>query len=455
MASTPSVRPKPASRWGSILSGAVAGIESRLDTILTDDSEASAKSRAAEAIASTEALAVAQDAATTSRSQSRSRVNDRLQERLAKALAAKSGSQITNDNPSPVALSVGTFSSATSRSSMESARHDSDVEGVGGADHSKADGPKISDQFVESSEKPDDGQDITIASPSLIIDSGSVTIESEVYEETPKSLEELQAEILQMRSTKEIDDKQKQTDLEEMMERIDALQAKLQYLAKETIAAAQQVNTETLQENVDKRLAEKDEKIAGLMEEGQALSKTEMRHLARIRKMTNKSSQDDKTIADLKRDIKKTRQSEFTLRSRVNRLEAQERDHNAQTTKLVTIEANLELIQSDIAERERIISTAKQNTQELERKVQTLEAASTSQNDIITINEGRIKDLIEELENAKIERQISDDKYKIEKQGLMREKQQDADKAQAVELELKSEIAVSCILCVDGEHAMK
>ena len=36
------------SRWGSLLSGAVAGLESRLDTILAEDSQASAKSRAAE-----------------------------------------------------------------------------------------------------------------------------------------------------------------------------------------------------------------------------------------------------------------------------------------------------------------------------------------------------------------------------------------------------------------------
>lgn len=34
--------------WGSLLGSAVAGLESRLDTILADDDQASAKSRAAE-----------------------------------------------------------------------------------------------------------------------------------------------------------------------------------------------------------------------------------------------------------------------------------------------------------------------------------------------------------------------------------------------------------------------
>ena len=40
--------------WGSLLSGAVAGLESRLDTILADDDQASAKSRAADAAAKQE-----------------------------------------------------------------------------------------------------------------------------------------------------------------------------------------------------------------------------------------------------------------------------------------------------------------------------------------------------------------------------------------------------------------
>lgn len=46
----------PKSRWGSLLSGAVAGLESQLDTILSGDDQASAKSRAAEATTKQEIL---------------------------------------------------------------------------------------------------------------------------------------------------------------------------------------------------------------------------------------------------------------------------------------------------------------------------------------------------------------------------------------------------------------
>ena len=41
--------------WGSFLGTAVSGLESRLDSILTDDDQASAKSRAVDAAAKQEA----------------------------------------------------------------------------------------------------------------------------------------------------------------------------------------------------------------------------------------------------------------------------------------------------------------------------------------------------------------------------------------------------------------
>ena len=46
--SAPAQKSKQTSRWGSLLQGAVAGIESRLDTILAEDDQASARSRTAD-----------------------------------------------------------------------------------------------------------------------------------------------------------------------------------------------------------------------------------------------------------------------------------------------------------------------------------------------------------------------------------------------------------------------
>jgi hypothetical protein len=46
--SGPANNPNNRSRWGTILSGAVAGLESRLDSILADDDQASARQRSEE-----------------------------------------------------------------------------------------------------------------------------------------------------------------------------------------------------------------------------------------------------------------------------------------------------------------------------------------------------------------------------------------------------------------------
>ena len=63
-------------------------------------------------------------------------------------------------------------------------------------------------------------------------------------------------------------EKQRQEEMHTFLEKIDALQAKLQYLAKETVAAAKEANSATATSE-EKRLAEKDERIALLMEEGE------------------------------------------------------------------------------------------------------------------------------------------------------------------------------------------
>jgi TATA element modulatory factor len=72
--SGPANNPNKGSRWGSLLSGAVAGLESRLDSILADDDQASANARAAEEAARQEKLKQKQNALKTEQGMSRWRI---------------------------------------------------------------------------------------------------------------------------------------------------------------------------------------------------------------------------------------------------------------------------------------------------------------------------------------------------------------------------------------------
>lgn len=78
---------------------------------------------------------------------------------------------------------------------------------------------------------------------------------------------------------------QEQEELNQYIERIDALQAKLHYLSKEAAESARKAAVAADAGSLEKKILEKDEKIALLMDEGQRLSKTEMNHLTLIKKL--------------------------------------------------------------------------------------------------------------------------------------------------------------------------
>ncbi|KAJ8606981.1 hypothetical protein MRB53_040578 [Persea americana] len=109
------------------------------------------------------------------------------------------------------------------------------------------------------------------------------------------------------------------------LERIDALQAKLQYLAKETVAAARQANASVKSGTPEAKLAEKDEQIALLMEEGQQLSKTELRHLQTIKKLRAKGLDDEKVLLEMRKKLDKAERSEMEQKHKVRRAEVSER----------------------------------------------------------------------------------------------------------------------------------
>ncbi|KAK7605998.1 TATA element modulatory factor 1 DNA binding-domain-containing protein [Phyllosticta paracitricarpa] len=107
------------------------------------------------------------------------------------------------------------------------------------------------------------------------------------------------------------------------LERIDALQAKLEYLASQAATSARSAADDSEAGSVDRKLAEKDEQIALLMEEGQALSKKELNYLNTIKKLRAKVGEDEKAIADLRRRLAKAEGSVSDVADRAKRAEAQ------------------------------------------------------------------------------------------------------------------------------------
>lgn len=473
MASQPT-KAKQSSRWGSLLSGAVAGIESRLDTILAEDNEASARSRAADKAAveakaghptrDGSSLGPTTESGDVSRNSSRNRVNDRLQERLAKAMAnQKPGGLVPSETPSRTASPlIGGDSPRTSLGSRPSTdiprpvlvKQEAPQAPPSGQPHGTVEAPADT-ELQTSSTLLTSGLPINPARLSLDSGSRASTVVQEASEhvsdheieavetdgtnEVSKTFAELEAEVAQMRADHAEAEKQRQEEMHENLERIDALQAKLQYLAKETVNAAKEANANASSGNPEHRLAEKDERIALLMEEGEKLSKTEMRHLTTIKKLRAKAKDEEKTAAEMERRSAKVDQVATDLRQRLKRLEQSERQSAEKLKRLPKIEADAHSLKGELESSSLTITTLRKQLAEAETMIE--EAEQGTKKAALLVDSKKILDLQDALSDAKIERKLADDRAGAEIRRIAEVAEREKERSHSLELELRNEVS--------------
>ena len=460
--SSPAKQPPGAAKkggggWGSLLSGAVAGLESRLDTILADEPEASAKQRAAEQTgrstpkpntARTNSASLAppsRDAVgTRSRDVSSSRGSDRLAERLAKAAAAKTPSQVPSRTGSPA---VG--ESARARASGEEEREDElarSVPEIGKVDGIASDGPEKETAAADDESTMGDS---TLLSPDpsrLSAESSRPSIEiprsdlsSRPSFDLPngtssKPATELELAIDTMREEQAQTEKQRQEEMHTYLEKIDALQAKLSYLAKETVAAAKEANASSAShpDGDSTKLAEKDERMALLMQEGENLSKKELQHLQTIKKLRAHSASEAKDAASLKQKLERAEGAEKELKVKLRRADVAEREKG----KVVAgIEAQVEELRTD---RESAAELVRNLTAQLKEAKERAERAEKENREV---DRGKIAQLENEVEDAGIEKKLAEDRAAAEVRKVREEVESMKQRFSVRELELKNEIA--------------
>ncbi|CAK4032834.1 Hypothetical predicted protein [Lecanosticta acicola] len=443
--------------WG--FSNLVANLESRLDTILADDSEASAKERAAlEAAKANRQRSNSGRLATPSntsdagsRETSRTRVNDRLAERLARATAQKTPSRVST----PVDDAIR--SSGESQRSGELPRTVPDIEIQKHATEEVAERvDKDAEANGEDADKPSSSEPGSLTTSALPINPARISIDSSrpsadvIREEssgrpsietpngtnqTTRSSTELQAETDQMQSDHAKAEIQRQDEMHAYLERIDALQAKLTYLARETVAAAKEANASAAAGSPEEQLAKRDEKIALLMEEGEKLSKNEMHHLQTIKKLRAKATEDERSTADLKKKLERAERSEADLKIKLRKAEVAERQANEKTKQIAVIEKQVDELKVD-----------RKNAAELVRSLTTQlkeakEKAEKADREASAADMGKIADLQNELEDAQIEKKLAEDRAAAEAKRAKDEAQRQLERFAVRELESKNEIS--------------
>ncbi|GAB7325095.1 hypothetical protein MBLNU13_g09183t1 [Cladosporium sp. NU13] len=477
--------------WGSMFTGAISNLESRLDTILADESDPAARQRLAEQAQKdaksrqragsgslTPASAARARSGSGSQEASRTRSgNDRLAERLARATAKKNvegGSGLSSEVPSRVGSPAIGSESGSPRPSTDVKRSVEEPRSAPAIEEPKVDKEvenketgKDEDKDVEKAEEvtapSEQTTPSTLLSSGLPINPARISTESSARPslDTPaledstssrpssdlpngsttpsKSAIELEAEMSQMRSDYKQAEKQRQEEMHAHLERIDALQAKLQYLAKETVAAAKEANASAAAGSLEAKAAEKDEKIALLMQEGEKLSKTELRHMQTIKKLRAKTIEDEKSTAELRKRLDRVERSEADLKQKIRRAEAAERQANEKIKQIAIIEKQVDEMQDDRERAAELIRTLTTQLKDAEKKAEQAQKEAGSK--ATEADKNKVAELENELEDAQIEKKLAEDRVKSETRKVKEDADRQRERFNVRELEYKNEIA--------------
>lgn len=233
-------------------------------------------------------------------------------------------------------------------------------------------------------------------------------------------------------------DADREEEIHGYIERIDALQAKLQYLARESSENARKAAAAAPSDSFEKKLADKDQQIALLMEEGQKLSNTELKHMTVIKKLRAKGFESEKAAGEVNKTLEKMVKEKATLNERLKRADGIERQLNERHKQVSQMQKDMEAVKAERDAKEVLIG---------QLKAQLSESASQAKADEVKNIQGqldaekkRASNLDEEVSSLKIEKELAEDKLRAQIKELQSKAEREVERAGAAELEQKGEI---------------
>ncbi|KGQ07582.1 Protein SGM1 [Beauveria bassiana D1-5] len=400
---------KSSSRWGSFLSQAVAGVESRLDNILSEEETSNNapgthqqhKSHP-QIKAPTQASAVPAAAKITpSKASCTSEKADadigKTLTKLAKAMAGKSsqngGSPRSSvDNASRPSVERKSTDSRVAEkedvvSEFPATEPEKDIlastlteetkptEIVESITETTADGkPPSDDTKLDNTVAATDSQAGTAAESTVdTCDIDGFAAMDATKEEATVSLKEV--ELLKASHQQEV---------QEYVERIDSLESKLQYLAKSAAETAQKAANAAPSGSMESKLAGKDEKIALLMEEGQKLAAGEQKYRTIIKKLRQQITDSEKQNEELKKTQDKAFADAEALRTRLDSNEEQEKQQELMRRATAGLQKELDSLKKEKTARDHTIRNLER---ELKTKTEEASKAAALSNDLATERE--------------------------------------------------------------------
>lgn len=248
---------------------------------------------------------------------------------------------------------------------------------------------------------------------------------------------EYEVEFQQLKSDYESSQLQRQEEVHGYIERIDALQAKLQYLAKESAEAARKASGTAPTGSMDKKLADKEQQVALLMEEGQQLSKKELAHLTTIKKLRVKIQEDAKEITEAKAKQEKAEKDVVIINERLRRAEGTEKRLSESQRAVSQLQRDLQALKSENESKDAMIGDLRVQLDEAVAQ-QNLAEIKAAREDL-DFEKKRVAELQDDLANMKIEKSLVADRAQGQVKELREKMDKEAERARLAEMEMKNE----------------
>jgi len=403
------------SRWGKFLTS----IESGLDNILSEDDDKSKgtdSGRSTPAPAPSSAAPSQRPSQEISRQASTRRRNDRLQERLARAIDGKKEAEAkrkeeesrgVGEDENDRSLTVGEEavpSNGEPKGGEAGSRLSTDREML----ELTAEGTQ-SPHFVELEVARADeaATESTTSATEAATEKDQLGRRSE--EPTATSPIETDNERVSMGESSTSTDIDGANDF--YLERIDALQAKLKYLVEEATQAARKAAAESKADSAERKLAQKEEKIALLMQEGQMLSRTELKHLSTIKQLQSRVKDDEKSLAAERRATSDARKEVLSFKGKWSEAESAKAQGPQQSQKISKLEQELEKERGE--SRRQASEVAKLRDEIRNSRASELLASIEEQKRLLQVERNAVADLRDDLSTARVEKELAQDRQKM------------------------------------------
>lgn len=255
----------------------------------------------------------------------------------------------------------------------------------------------------------------------------------------PTATSDYETTIAQLREDLATCELRRQEESHAASERIDTLENKLKYLARESAGEAKRRAGASPAGGMEKKLAEKEEQIALLLEEGDRLSKLELKNLTIIKRLRAKAAEDEKAFAEVKRKFEKAEKEVVDGKEKLKRAVESEKRLNERLKMMNKIESEAESLRREKSDNDTLILELKSLLSLANSRAD--EAKSRAQSEALETEQKITRDLREQVERVQTEATLREEKLRIETSDLKAKIERDSERSKMVEMELRSEVA--------------